>query len=163
MPVDPPAASPFPPAPGADEPHPPHQPESRETPTGVDTLPAEAGEEEALLETRPALWAVVLAGGIGSRFWPLSSLARPKALLPLVNERPLIADTLERLRPLVPPERVLVVTSADICDALHRAIPEVPDQNMLVEPHPMGTAAALAWAAQEISRRSGPEARAYSC
>lgn len=157
MPADPPTASPFPPAPGADE-HLPIPPAGGDDASaGVDTLPEEAGEQEALLETRPALWAVVLAGGIGSRFWPLSSLARPKPLLPLVNERPLIADTLERLRPLVPPERVLVVTSADIADALHRAIPEVPDANMLVEPHPMGTAAALAWAAQVISRRAGPE------
>jgi mannose-1-phosphate guanylyltransferase len=125
--------------------------------TGVDTLVAEAPADEALRETDVPLYAVVLAGGIGSRFWPLASLARPKPLLALVNERPLIADTIERLRPLVPPERVLVVTSADICDALHRAIPEVPSRNMLVEPHPMGTAAALAWAAHEIARRAGPD------
>jgi len=124
---------------------------------GVDTLPAEAPAAEALLETDPTLYAVVLAGGIGSRFWPLASIARPKPLLALVNERPLIADTVERLRPIVPPERVLVVTSADICDRLHLAIPEVPSRNMLVEPHPMGTAAALAWAAQEVANRAGPD------
>ena len=158
--AEPPAASPFPPAPGADEqlPIPPVGGGGDDEPSAVDTLPGEETASDALLETRPALWAVVLAGGIGSRFWPLSSLARPKPLLPLVNERPLIADTVERLHPLVPPERVLVVTSADISDALHRAIPEVPHQNMLVEPHPMGTAAALAWAAQEVARRAGPEA-----
>ena len=125
--------------------------------TGVDTLVAEAPADEALLETDAPLYAVVLAGGIGSRFWPLASLARPKPLLALVNERPLIADTIERLRPIVPPDRVFVVTSADICDALHRVIPEVPTRNMLVEPHPMGTAAALAWAAHEIARRAGPD------
>ena len=123
----------------------------------VGTLPEEAPAAEALLETDATLYAVVLAGGIGSRFWPLASIRRPKPLLALVNERPLIADTIERLRPIVPPERVLVVTSADICDALHRAIPEVPSRNMLVEPHPMGTAAALAWAAHEIARRAGPD------
>ena len=123
----------------------------------VGTLPEEAPAAEALLETDATLYAVVLAGGIGSRFWPLASIRRPKPLLALVNERPLIADTIERLRPIVPPERVLVVTSADICDALHRAIPDVPSRNMLVEPHPMGTAAALAWAAHEIARRAGPD------
>jgi mannose-1-phosphate guanylyltransferase len=123
----------------------------------VGTLPGEEPAAEALLGTDATMYAVVLAGGIGSRFWPLASIARPKPLLALVNERPLIADTIERLRPIVPPERVLVVTSADICDRLHRAIPEVPSRNMLVEPHPMGTAAALAWAAHEVARRAGPD------
>lgn len=125
---------------------------------GVDTLPGAEPHEAALLETAASLHAVVLAGGIGSRFWPLSSHSRPKPLLALVNERPLIADTLERLRPIVAPGRMFVVTSADIADALHRAVPEVPLANMLVEPHPMGTAAALAWGAQEVARRAGPDA-----
>jgi mannose-1-phosphate guanylyltransferase len=88
---------------------------------------------------------------------PLSTPRRPKQVLALVNERPLIADTVARLSPLVPAERVLVVTSADIVDALHEAIPEVPLANMLVEPRPLGTAAALAWGAQEVSRRAGPD------
>jgi mannose-1-phosphate guanylyltransferase len=114
-------------------------------------------ELEALLETGTAMWAVVFAGGIGTRFWPLSTPRRPKQVLALVNERPLIADTVARLSPLVPPERVLVVTSADIADALHAAIPEVPQANMLIEPRPLGTAAALAWGAQEVSRRAGPD------
>src|SRR5690606_23403605 len=124
---------------------------------GVGTLEEEEPLAEALPDTDASLYAVVLAGGIGSRFWPLASIARPKPLLPLANERPLIADTVARLAPLIPPERVLVVTSADIADALHRAIPQVPQRNLLVEPHPMGTAAALAWAAQEVARRAGPD------
>ena len=114
-------------------------------------------EVEPLLETRTALWAVVFAGGIGTRFWPLSTPKRPKQLLALVNERPLIADTIDRLAPLVPAERVLVVTSADIADALHEAIPEVPRANMLIEPRPLGTAAALAWGAHEVAKRAGPD------
>jgi mannose-1-phosphate guanylyltransferase len=112
---------------------------------------------EALLDTGTAMWAVVFAGGIGTRFWPLSTPRRPKQVLALVNERPLIADTVARLAPLVPAERVLVVTSADIADALHEAIPEVPRTNLLIEPRPLGTAAALAWGAQEVSRRAGPD------
>ena len=114
-------------------------------------------EPEPLLDTSLALWAVVFAGGIGTRFWPLSTPQRPKQLLALVNERPLIADTIARLSPLVPSERVLVVTSADIADALHQAIPEIPRENMLIEPRPLGTAAALAWGAQEVARRAGPD------
>ncbi|MBL0938469.1 MAG: mannose-1-phosphate guanylyltransferase [Gemmatimonadaceae bacterium] len=114
-------------------------------------------EMDPVLDVGTAMWAVVFAGGIGTRFWPLSTPQRPKQLLALVNERPLIADTIARLSPLVPAERVLIVTSADIADALHEAIPEVPRANMLVEPRPLGTAAALAWGAQEVSRRAGPD------
>ena len=124
----------------------------------VSTLTAEEPAPDLALRTDAALWAVVLAGGIGSRFWPLSSPARPKQLLSLVGDQPLIADTVARLAPLVPPERVLVLTSRDIAAALHAAIPEVPEENMLIEPHPLGTAAALAWGAQEVARRAGPEA-----
>lgn len=124
-------------------------------------LPASAIDPEAepslLDETGTALWAVVFAGGIGSRFWPLSTARRPKPVLALINERPLIADTVHRLAPLVPPERVLVVTSADIVDTLHAAIPEVPRANLLVEPRPLGTAAALAWGATAVAQRAGAD------
>lgn len=120
--------------------------------------PAEAVALDPLLDTGTTMWAVIFAGGIGTRFWPLSTPKRPKPLLSLVNERPLLADTVARLAPLVPADRVLVVTSADIADTLHAAIPEVPKQNMLVEPRPLGTAAALAWGAQEVARRAGPDA-----
>ena len=124
----------------------------------LDALPEPMPQPVSEQDVSVALWAVIFAGGIGTRFWPLSTPARPKQLLALVNERPLIADTVARLQPLVPPDRVLVVTSADIFDAVHSAIPEVPVGNMLVEPRPLGTAAALAWAATEIEKRAGPKA-----
>jgi mannose-1-phosphate guanylyltransferase len=123
----------------------------------VATLPSEEPQPEAELGTDSSLWAIVLAGGIGSRFWPLSTPERPKQLLNLIGERPLITETVARLAPLIPPERVLVLTSRDIAPAIHAAIPDVPESNMLVEPRPLGTAAALAWGAQEIARRAGPE------
>lgn len=104
-----------------------------------------------------ALWAIVLAGGIGSRFWPLSSPERPKQVLSLVGERPLIAETVQRLSPLIPPERVLVLTSRDIEPGIRAAIPEVPAANMIAEPRPSGTAAALALGVRELIRRGGPE------
>ncbi|MBK6488397.1 MAG: mannose-1-phosphate guanylyltransferase [Gemmatimonadetes bacterium] len=122
------------------------------------TLPAEQPAATGLLASDTAMWAIVFAGGIGSRFWPLSSPQRPKQLLRLVGERPLIAETVARLHPLVPSERTLVVTSADIAGAIHAAIPEIPLANMLVEPRPLGTAAALAWGAREVARRAGPNA-----
>jgi len=124
--------------------------------TSVDGATLEELDPEPMLDTELALWAVIFAGGIGTRFWPVSTPQRPKQLLALVNERPLLADTIARLSPLVPPSRILVITSADIADALHRAIPEIPRANMLVEPRPLGTAAALAWGAQEVARRAGP-------
>ena len=120
-------------------------------------LTSEEPQTEADLRVESSMWAVVLAGGIGSRFWPLSSPERPKQLLNLIGERPLIAESIARLAPLVPPERVLVLTSRDIAPAISAAIPEVPETNMLVEPRPLGTAAALAWGASEIVRRAGPE------
>ncbi len=114
-------------------------------------------EPSASMDVGTSMWAVVFAGGIGTRFWPISTPDRPKQVLPLVDARPLIADTLARLAPLVPAQRVLVVTSADIADVLHAAIPELPRANLLIEPRPLGTAAALAWGAQEISQRAGPK------
>jgi mannose-1-phosphate guanylyltransferase len=123
----------------------------------VETITSEEPEPQAELSADSSIWAIVLAGGIGSRFWPLSTPDRPKQLLNLIGERPLIAEIIARLAPLIPPERVLVVTSRDIAPAISAAIPEIPEGNMLVEPRPLGTAAALAWGASEVSRRAGPE------
>lgn len=103
-------------------------------------------------------WAVVLAGGIGSRFWPLSTPARPKQLLPLVTDQPMLADTLDRLAPVAPPERTLVLTNASLADAVRRAAPSLPTGNVIAEPQPAGTAAALAWAAHLVARTASREA-----
>ena len=103
-------------------------------------------------------WAVVLAGGVGSRFWPLSTPSRPKQLLPLVGSKSLLADTLTRLAPLVPAERTLVLTNAGLVDAIARVAPALPRQNIIAEPRPAGTTAALAFAATEIVRRDGDDA-----
>lgn len=102
-------------------------------------------------------WAVILAGGVGSRFWPLSTPGRPKQLLPLVNDEPLLLSTLRRLGDIVPVERTLVLTNASLADAIANAVPSLPDENIVAEPKPAGTGAALTWAALEIERRSGPE------
>lgn len=130
---------------------------SPESGSTVGVLPREEAESQQLLPADAVIWAIVLAGGIGSRFWPLSSPEQPKQLLRLVGDRPLITETVGRLDPLIPPDRVLVVTSADIAPAIRAAIPGVPPQNMLVEPRPLGTAAAIAWAAHEVARRAGPD------
>ena len=136
------------------------------TPGGFTATPGSAASG-TLQEPQPAavgegvtglaLWAVVFAGGIGSRFWPLSTPDRPKPLLALVTGNSLLEDTVGRLQPLIPPERVIVVTSRDIAPAIRTAVRDLPEENVLVEPRPLGTAAALAWGAQEVTRRAGPE------
>lgn len=103
-------------------------------------------------------WIVVLAGGVGSRFWPISTPRRPKQLLPLVTDEPMLRDTIERVSSLAPPARMLILTNAALATAVRRVVPEVPAANVIAEPRPAGTAAALAWAAHEIARRDGPEA-----
>ena len=108
-------------------------------------------------DSNPA-WAVVLAGGVGSRFWPLSTPSRPKQLLPLIDERPLLVATLQRMAELVPPERTLVLTNASLVAPIAAALPQLSRDNIIPEPRPAGTAAALAFAAAEIERRSGSEA-----
>lgn len=107
-------------------------------------------------------WAVVLAGGVGSRFWPLSTPERPKQLLPLVSSQPLLADAVERLAPIVPAERVLILTNPSLVPAIRELLPNVPAENLIAEPRAGGTAAALTWAAQEITRREGPDATMLS-
>jgi mannose-1-phosphate guanylyltransferase len=103
-------------------------------------------------------WAVVLAGGVGSRFWPVSTPERPKQLLALATDQPLLADALARLAPLVPPERTLVLTNAVLVDAIAALAPRIPRANLIAEPRPAGTGAALAWAAHQIRERAGDEA-----
>ncbi|HUR92019.1 MAG TPA: sugar phosphate nucleotidyltransferase [Gemmatimonadaceae bacterium] len=98
-------------------------------------------------------WAVVLAGGIGSRFWPLSTPDRPKQLLPLVDREPLIANAVRRLAPVAQPVNTLVLTNSELRDAMARALPGIPSENVIAEPRPSGTAAALTWAASEIVAR----------
>ena len=103
-------------------------------------------------------WNVVLAGGVGSRFWPLSTPERPKQLLPLISEAPMLRDTLDRMRPLAPLTQTLVLTNASLRDAVLALEPELPPDNVIAEPRPAGTCAALAWAAQVIAQRAGGDA-----
>jgi mannose-1-phosphate guanylyltransferase len=97
------------------------------------------------------VWVVVLAGGIGSRFWPVSTPDRPKQVLPLASERPLIADTIERARRLVPDERIAILAGAHLARPLGGALKDFPDAGLWVEPRARGTGPVLAWAAWRIA------------
>ncbi len=89
-------------------------------------------------------YAVIMAGGRGERFWPLSTSKQPKQLLALVGDKPLIAQAVDRLEGLVPPENVFVVTNADLIDATRAAAPLLPPENIVGEPIGRDTAAAVA-------------------
>jgi mannose-1-phosphate guanylyltransferase len=103
-------------------------------------------------------WAVVLAGGVGSRFWPLSTPSRPKQLLPLVSDEPLLAATLRRLGAIADPGHVLILTNASLVEPIRAIAPNIPAANIIAEPRPAGTAAALAWAADTIARKDSRDA-----
>ncbi|HEY4670421.1 MAG TPA: mannose-1-phosphate guanylyltransferase [Gemmatimonadaceae bacterium] len=103
-------------------------------------------------------WAVVLAGGVGSRFWPLSTPERPKQLLPLVTGKPLLQDAIDRLAPIVDPSRTLILTNASLVKSIRALLPPIPRENIIAEPRPAGTAAALTWAARIIQNRDGKDA-----
>jgi mannose-1-phosphate guanylyltransferase len=103
------------------------------------------------------VFVAILAGGEGTRLWPLSRSRRPKQLLRLSGERSLIQQTVDRLLPLVPPERVLIVTERSHAADLRAQLPELPDASIVVEPTRRGTAAALLLAALHVRERA-PEA-----
>ncbi len=100
-----------------------------------------------------SLWAVILAGGVGSRFWPISTPSLPKQLLPLVTDAPMLRDAVERLLPLVPAERLLILTNELLAPQVAALLPELPAANLIAEPRPAGTAAALAWASRLVLER----------
>jgi len=97
-----------------------------------------------------------MAGGRGERFWPLSRQARPKHLLPIVGDRPMVTQTLARLGPLVPPKRVFVLTNIAHAKAVGRACRKVPATQIIGEPMGRDTAPAAALAALLV-RRQDPD------
>jgi mannose-1-phosphate guanylyltransferase len=103
-------------------------------------------------------WVVILAGGVGSRFWPLSTPEHPKQFLPLLSEQPMLRDTLDRLAPVAPASQTMVLTNAELAEGVARIAPELPRDQILAEPRPAGTAAALGWAASRIAKHAGRDA-----
>jgi mannose-1-phosphate guanylyltransferase len=103
------------------------------------------------------LYALIMAGGGGTRLWPLSRQSRPKQMLPLVEERTMFQVSVERLAPLLPPERIFIVTGRDQVDELRRSTPQVPAENFIVEPFMRNNGPAVGLATVHIQRRF-PEA-----
>ena len=103
-------------------------------------------------------YAVILSGGSGERFWPLSTPERPKQFLSVFGGKSLIRQSVDRLKGVVPAERVLIVTARSLAKATYRELPEIPRRNIILEPCRRDTAAAVATACTEVEKRGGENA-----
>ena len=99
-----------------------------------------------------AIWAVIMAGGSGTRFWPLSRQMRPKQFLNIGTERPLIVETINRLKSLIDVNRCTVVAGQIHVEQLKACLPGVSDDRFIVEPCPRNTAPCIGLAAVHIAR-----------
>jgi mannose-1-phosphate guanylyltransferase len=102
-------------------------------------------------------YGLILAGGRGTRFWPRSRRANAKQVLSLFGDRSLIQQTVDRLRPVLPPERIWILTNDYLRAEIVRQLPEVPQRQILAEPAQRNTAPAIGLAAQ-IIQSLDPEA-----
>jgi len=98
-------------------------------------------------------YALIMAGGGGTRLWPLSRLDRPKQMLSLGGERSLFQIAVDRLAGIFPPERILVMTVEDLVPGLREQVPGIPEENFLLETMPRGTASVAGFAATVLHHK----------
>jgi mannose-1-phosphate guanylyltransferase len=103
--------------------------------------------------TQPNYYGLILAGGRGTRFWPRSRRARAKQVLQFFGESSLIQQTVDRLRPVLPPERIWILTNAHLRDEIVSQLPEVPPEQIIAEPAARNTAPAIGLAAKILQDR----------
>lgn len=94
-----------------------------------------------------------MAGGPGERFWPLSTRERPKQFINLFGHKSLLQQTVERIKPLIPEERILVATGKEYEALAHQQLPDLPKENLVLEPMGRDTAACIGLASLFIERR----------
>lgn len=102
-----------------------------------------------------SLVVVIMAGGVGTRFWPLSTSKRPKQFLTLFGDRSLLQSTYDRVAALVPPDRILVITNENFVPLVNEQLPDIPEGNVIGEPMRRDTAGAVVLAAFLCRRRWG--------
>jgi len=100
------------------------------------------------------LYAIIMAGGVGSRFWPRSKKKNPKQLLKIFGENTMIQDTVERIKELCPKENILIVTNEAQRDGVSQQLPDIPSENIIVEPFGRNTAACIGLASIIIQERA---------
>ncbi len=98
-------------------------------------------------------WAAVLAGGSGTRFWPLSTPEIPKQMLALAGDSSLLEQAVRRLEGLIPPSRIIVVTAERLRSETAKLLTHIPNENILGEPRPASTGPALTWATVYAAQR----------
>jgi mannose-1-phosphate guanylyltransferase len=103
------------------------------------------------------MYAVIMAGGKGTRFWPRSREKMPKHLLDIVCERTIIQETIDRIAPLIPAENILIVTGASHAHELIKQVPQIPEKNIIIEPVGRNTAPCIGLAALHIMRKASDE------
>lgn len=99
------------------------------------------------------LCALIMAGGKGTRFWPLSTEEKPKQFLTLVNDKTMIQMTVDRIKQLIPMERIFICTGEKYVDLVQEQIPELDKKNIIIEPEGKNTAPCIAISALYIKRR----------
>ena len=100
-------------------------------------------------------YALIIAGGVGARFWPRSREHTPKQLLEIIGHGTMIQNTVSRLDPIIPRERILIVTNAHQADELQRQLPQIPPENIIIEPFGRNTAPAIGLGAEILKKRLG--------
>ena len=98
-------------------------------------------------------YAVIMAGGYGERFWPLSTSSKPKQLLDLVGDKPLIAQAIERINKIISYKNILIITNKDLVKPIKKIIPKIPEENIIGEPLSKDTATAITLAAAIIKNK----------
>ncbi len=103
------------------------------------------------------MMALIMAGGSGTRFWPKSRESHPKQLLQIVGEGTMLQNTVRRLDPLIPSERIFIVCKENQREAILAQVPQLPAENIIVEPWGKSTAPCIGLAALFMRKRFGDE------
>ncbi|MGL5964209.1 MAG: sugar phosphate nucleotidyltransferase, partial [Fusobacteriaceae bacterium] len=99
------------------------------------------------------LTAIIMAGGSGERFWPLSTPEKPKQLLNIFSDKTMIRETVDRILPIIPKENIFIATNELQAEAVIKELGDIPVQNIIIEPAFKDTAAAIGYTSLVIENR----------